>query len=108
MWTRRQRVGSGLVEVTLLMVLTIVVLPCCFFTLLALLDRFERSLANDTQIAPAPIVKPTPIAVVIAALTPERVRAPEPVMADDETAGGDVVPLPIAVTVAQSPAAATG
>jgi hypothetical protein len=40
-------VPTGLVEVGGLLVLTVIVLPCCFFTLLALLDRFERSLALD-------------------------------------------------------------
>ena len=42
--------GSGMAQVGALVFLTVVVLPCCFFTLLALLDRFERSLAptHDT------------------------------------------------------------
>jgi hypothetical protein len=48
-------VPTGLVEVGGLLVLTVVVLPCCFFTLLALLDRFERSLALDaTTVRPMP------------------------------------------------------
>jgi hypothetical protein len=84
-------VGSGLVEVTLLAALTIIVLPCCFFTLLALLDRFERSLDPDVQILPTLVVKPALMAEV-----------------DDETVGADVVSLPIAITVNDAPAAATG
>lgn len=81
--------GSGLAEVALLAVLTIIVLPCCFFTLLALLDRFERNLGDDVRIPPAQIVRPVAAAVA----------APPAA----EPAGADVVSLPIAVTAAQSP-----
>ena len=89
--------GSGLAEVVLLAALTIIVLPCCFFTLLALLDRFERSLDPDIQTPPALVMKPAPIAV--AALQQSLA---------DETPGADVVPLPIAVSLNDAPAAATG
>jgi hypothetical protein len=41
--------GSGMAQVGALVFLTVVVLPCCFFTLLALLDRFERSLAPTLE-----------------------------------------------------------
>ena len=85
--------GSGLVEVVLLAALTIIVLPCCFFTLLALLDRFERSL--DPDALPLPTLAVRPAAVTVAEM-------------DDETAGADVVSLPIAVAMTDSPAAATG
>ena len=85
--------GSGLVEVVLLAALTIIVLPCCFFTLLALLDRFERSL--DPDALPLPTLAVRPAAVTVAEM-------------DDETAGADVVSLPIAVTMTDSRAAATG
>ena len=84
--------GSGLVEVVLLAVLTIIVLPCCFFTLLALLDRFERSL--DPDALPPPALAVRPVAVAAAEL--------------DESPGADVVSLPIAVSMTDSPAAATG
>jgi len=85
--------GSGLVEVVLLAALTIIVLPGCFFTLLALLDRFERSL--DPDALPLPTLAVRPAAVTVAEM-------------DDETAGADVVSLPIAVTMTDSRAAATG
>jgi hypothetical protein len=81
-------VGSGLAEVVFLAALTIIVLPCCFFTLLALLDRFERNLDPDAQLPSLLVVKPAPV--------------------KDETAGADVVSLPMAVTMAEAPAAATG
>lgn len=48
--------GSGMAQVGVLVLLTVVVLPCCFFTLLALLDRFERSLAPTLQTPAAPAV----------------------------------------------------
>ena len=35
----------GVAQVGLILLLTVVGLPCAFFTLLALLDRFERSLS---------------------------------------------------------------
>jgi hypothetical protein len=35
----------GVAQVGLILMLTVVGLPCAFFTLLALLDRFERSLS---------------------------------------------------------------
>jgi hypothetical protein len=92
-------VGNGLAEVGFLAVLTIIVLPCCFFTLLALLDRFERNLDPDAQTPPTLVVKPAPGPEVAAARL------------DDETAGGDVVSLPRPVTTvatAEAPAAATG
>jgi hypothetical protein len=88
-------VGNGLAEVGLLAVLTIVVLPCCFFTLLALLDRFERNLDPEAQTPPALVVKPAPVTAASEQL-------------DDEPEGADVVSLPIAVTVVEAPAAATG
>ena len=92
--------GSGLVEVGLLAVLTIIVLPCCFFTLLALLDRFERSLDPDAHQPPALAVRPAAVAA-----TKLDDAATE---LDDESAGADVVSLPVPVTVTEAPAAATG
>jgi hypothetical protein len=89
-------VGNGLADVGFLAVLTIIVLPCCLFTLLALLDRFERNLDPEVPAPPA-LVRPEPV-VATAEL-------------DDQAAGGDVVSLPlpvIAVTTAEAPAAATG
>ena len=86
--------GNGLAEVGLLAALTIIVLPCCLFTLLALLDRFERSLDPDAQTPPTLLVKPAPLAAAADL--------------DDDTAGADVVSLPVAVTVTEAPAAATG
>jgi hypothetical protein len=91
-------VGNGLAEVGLLAALTIIVLPCCFFTLLALLDRFERNLEPDAAetLTPPALVKPAQAA----AATSDQLN--------DETAGADVVSLPRAVTVTEAPAAATG
>ena len=91
--------GNGLVEVVVLAALTIIVLPCCFFTLLALLDRFERNLDPAAQATPVLVAKPAPAAAGSTA---------ESAAADDDTVGADVVSLPIAVTVAEAPAAATG
>ena len=51
--------GNGLAEVGFLAVLTVIVLPCCLFTLLALLDRFERNLDPGAPTAPT-LVKPEP------------------------------------------------
>lgn len=100
--------GNGLAEVGFLAVLTIIVLPCCLFTLLALLDRFERNLDPDAPVAPTLVVKTEPVvaaAVPAAAVTAAVVTAAE---SDDDTVGGHVVSLPIAVTVTEAPAAATG
>jgi hypothetical protein len=93
-----RRVGNGLAEVGFLAVLTIIVLPCCFFTLLALLDRFERNLDPDAQAPPTLVVKPELVAAA-------QIDAAQ---LDEETAGGDVVSLPLPLTVAEAPAAATG
>ena len=90
--------GSGLAEVVFLAALTIIVLPCCFFTLLALLDRFERNLDPDAQLPSLLVVKPAPV-------TP---AAADMQSVEDETAGAEVVSLPMAVTMAEAPAAATG
>jgi len=92
-------VGNGLAEVGLLAALTIIVLPCCFFTLLALLDRFERNLDPGAQ-APPIVAKP---ATAVADAQP---LDDQPL--DEEPAGADIVSLPIPLTVAEAPAAATG
>jgi hypothetical protein len=92
-------VGNGLAEVGLLAALTIVVLPCGLFTLLALLDRLERNLDPGAVAPPQLVVNPTPVA---------EFETAEFERLDDEPAGADVVSLPIAITVAEAPAAATG
>lgn len=97
--------GNGLAEVVFLAALTVVVLPCALFALLALLDRFERSLDPDLQ-TPPQLVVTTP-ASAVAVDDPWSQDSLDDSF-DDETVGGDVVPLPIAVTMTQSPAAATG
>jgi hypothetical protein len=75
--------GSGMAQVGVLVLLTVVVLPCCFFTLLALLDRFERSLAPTLETPATPavaeLVTELPVA---AAVRPE----PELVTLDMATA----------------------
>jgi hypothetical protein len=93
-------VGNGLAEVGFLAALTIIVLPCCLFTLLALLDRFERNLDPTAQMPPQVVAKP---AGDPASLAQESL--------DQDTAGAEVVSLPVPlapVTVAEAPAAATG
>ena len=90
--------GSGLAEVVLLAALTIIVLPGCFFTLLALLVRFERGLDPDAETPPALVLKPAPVAAVAVAVAD----------LDDETAGAGVFSLPVALTMTEAPAAATG
>ena len=69
--------GGGFAQVGILAVLTVIVLPCCFFKLLALLDRFERSLATDETVRPAEASEPTvaevvalPLAVSTSPITP--------------------------------------
>jgi len=69
----------GVAQVGLILMLTVVGLPCAFFTLLALLDRFERSLS--------------PARVPEHAVT----TAPVSVPVSDETTA-DVVSLPIHLT----------
>jgi hypothetical protein len=90
-------VGNGLAEVGLLAVLTIIVLPCCLFTLLALLDRFERNLDPGAQTPPQP-----------ATATAILAEAQDPAHDDDDAVSADVVSLPIPIAVAEAPAAATG
>ena len=95
--------GNGLAEVGFLAVLTIIVLPSCLFTLLALLDRFERNLDPDGLVPPTLVVRPEVVLAAAGAVTAAEL--------DDETVGGDVVSLPIAITMlttAEAPAAATG
>ncbi|HEY3926567.1 MAG TPA: hypothetical protein VGL75_18555 [Acidothermaceae bacterium] len=96
--------GNGLAEVGFLAVLTVIVLPCAFFTLLALLDRFERNLDPGAQTPPTPVVKPEPVLAVETAAE----GTMETAELDYESAGGDVVSLPLPVTVVEAPAAATG
>jgi hypothetical protein len=104
-------VGNGLAEVGFLGVLTIIVLPGCLFTLLALLDRFERNLDPDAQTPPT-LVKPE-LAVAATQLNDSgsaelKSAGLDTAGLDDDSAGGDVVPLPLPVTVTEAPAAATG
>ena len=93
-------VGSGLVQVALLLVATVVGLPCFFFTLLALLDHFEQRLTAETPARavprPAPVVQVVPAAVVA------------PVVSDSELVGAAVVELPTPFAPSSAPAAATG
>jgi hypothetical protein len=90
-------VGAGFAQVGILLVLTVVVLPCCFFTLLALLDRFERSLAPTTE-RPAPAPAPA-VTVTLAA-------APAFEAAADDGVGGDLLTLTRGSTPSPAPTAA--
>ena len=90
--------GGGLAQVGILAVLTVIVLPCCFFTLLALLDRFERSLATDETVRPAQASSPVA----------EHVIAADDVTAS-ESVDADVVALPLSVSTSPiAPSVATG
>lgn len=94
--------GGGLAQVGILAVLVVVVLPCCLFTLLGLLDRFERSLASDetARAADAKLATELPPDLAIAAFVDA--TDPEPV-------GADVVALPLSAAVSPiAPTAATG
>jgi hypothetical protein len=94
------RVGSGPVQVVLLLVATVVGLPCFFFTLLALLDHFEQRLTAET---PARVVpRPAPVVQVVHA---EEIA---PVESDSELVGAAIVELPTPFAPSSSPAAATG
>jgi hypothetical protein len=94
--------GGGLAQVGILAVLTVIVLPCCLFTLLALLDRFERSLPTDETVRAAEAKSSAASAADIAIPTLAPVAIPEPV-------GADVVALPISVSTSPgTPSAATG
>lgn len=76
--------GGGLLQVGILLVATVVGLPCFFFTLLALLDHFEQGLTN----APRAVVRPAQVVQLSAATEGE---------ANTELAGAAVVELPQAV-----------
>jgi hypothetical protein len=89
-------VSSGLTQVIGLLLLTVVVLPCAFFTLLAFLDRVERSLSP----APTPTTGAALAAVAKAAV--QVVAAPT---LDDET-DAEIVPLPLHPRTADPAAAA--
>jgi hypothetical protein len=95
---KEQAMGEGLTQVGLLAVLLLVVLPGCFFTLLALLDRMENSLAPGSMRSVATVAPAAGIA------------PPDDVMAASgaEAAGGTVVELPLTASVGAEPAAATG
>jgi hypothetical protein len=96
--------ARGLAQVGILAVLTVIVLPCFLFTLLALLDRFERSLASDETVraADAKLATVLPADLVIAAAFNVAAELAEPV-------GADVVALPVSVNVSPiTPSAATG
>jgi hypothetical protein len=75
----------GVAQVGLILMLTVVGLPCAFFTLLALLDRFERSLSPSR----VPEHAVSTAAAVSGPVSPS-VSAPLPV----ETTA-DVVALPV-------------
>ena len=72
--------GGGLAQVGILLVATVIGLPCFFFTLLALLDHFEQGLTN----APRAVVRPVQVVQLSAATASEA----------DADVAGDVVELP--------------
>ncbi len=59
--------GGGLAQVGILLVATVIGLPCFFFTLLALLDHFEQGLTN----APRAVVRPVQVVQLSAAAETE-------------------------------------
>ncbi|HEY0870202.1 MAG TPA: hypothetical protein VGD55_07370 [Acidothermaceae bacterium] len=76
--------GGGLVQVGILLVATVIGLPCFFFTLLALLDHFEQGLTN----APRAVVRRVQVVQLSAATESD---------AATELTGASVVELPHAV-----------
>jgi hypothetical protein len=98
----------GLVQVVLLLLATVVGLPCFFFTLLALLDHFERRLTIGAPVPPA-AARPAQVVQVV----PAEVMSIEHVFDTDtdagsERIGADVVELPSPFAPSSAPAAATG
>ena len=92
--------GSGLAQVVLLLVATVIGLPCFFFTLLALLDHFEQRLTAGT---PARVVpRPTHVVQIVQADEVDSVES------DSELIGAAIVELPTPFAPSSSPAAATG
>ena len=79
----------GVAQVGLILMLTVVGLPCAFFTLLALLDRFERSLAPH-QVPEHAVAAPLPVETV--AVEAVDVGELEPIAV---AATADVVSLPM-------------
>jgi hypothetical protein len=75
----------GVAQVGLILVLTVVGLPCAFFTLLALLDRFERSLSPNRGLEHA-------VATAVSAVTAIAPASAEPALVEPTAA---VVSLPI-------------
>jgi hypothetical protein len=100
-----QAMGEGLTQVGLLAFLLLVVLPGCFFTLLALLDRMENSLAPESTrpatVAHAAVIDTSDVETLdVETLDVETL--------DVEPAGGSVIALPLTAAVSPEPAAATG
>jgi hypothetical protein len=96
----------GLVQVVLLLLATVIGLPCFFFTLLALLDHFERRL---TVGAPVPAAaRPAQVIQVVPTEVIEHVFDNAGSEEDSELIGADVVELPSPFTPSSAPAAATG
>jgi hypothetical protein len=110
----------GLVQVVLLLLATVIGLPCFFFTLLALLDHFERRL---TVGAPVPLAATRPAQLI--QVVQEGIAAIEHVFdgagsaassldaqldreSDSELIGAAVVELPPPFVPSSAPAAATG
>jgi hypothetical protein len=91
-------VGGGLPQVGILLVAIVIGLPCFFFTLLALLDHFERGLTS-APLADATAVRPVKAVQMSAATGSET---------DAEFIGASVVELPTPFNASSSPAAATG
>jgi multisubunit Na+/H+ antiporter MnhB subunit len=83
----------GVAQVGLILMLTVVGLPCAFFTLLALLDRFERSLSPH-QVPEHAVAATLPVdTVAVDTVAVDTVAvAVEPVAIE---ATADVVSLPM-------------
>jgi hypothetical protein len=90
-------VGGGLPQVGILLVAIVIGLPCFFFTLLALLDHFERGLTNAPLAATG--VRPVQAVQMSAATGSET---------DAEFIGAAVVELPTPFNASSAPAAAMG
>ena len=97
----------GLVQVVLLLLATVIGLPCFFFTLLALLDHFEQRLTVGPPVPPA-AARPAQVVQVVPAEVIEHVFDHAGSEEDSELIGADVVELPSPFAPSSAPAAATG
>lgn len=59
--------GAGFAQVGIVLALTVIALPLCFFGLMAALDKFEQTLSASPRVVQPPAVAQTPAAQSITA-----------------------------------------